>query len=717
MKKVAWCGIVFGLLCGMAHAQKETGFGENGVYVEVYNTSAQEWQHVAGFPNRYRLDDNGDPDPETGLLGSELDKIQLNTVDGLFYSIGASFPLSTDIGDIEILSGNGIVFIGRDGLFNGPTIDRGFRLSRAGCRNLGSLKTFSTEGIVKAYLTGDVLGSFQAHDIANLECDVIRGSVIDNPANLSATGDLMYLRCSTIASNASVTSNYDSIALAQITGVVGTLETTNGGGINTCEIGSLRDGKILVDGNLNDFDVLGDVWGEISVGGIVFDADVGGSWGLQGATPRSIDASGVNTILELFVLEDFVGDLSGVANAGLNLTTLTVDGFMYNYDSMNNLVPATILSNTNMTRFTNRGRFLPAVQETRLDLEAPTVKAYFHGPQFDHGLVNLTNGVPEFFVDEDGDTEVGKFRFAHGLGAGAQVHFGYDPADPAAKMGLTSRRAFLNFNNYDESLVSWDGKVSVGPTPLDTDPDTIFLNENYTVLSGEIGGGSFGRAPFNFHQRTTAPPDGIARDCSPYHTEAFPIGAFDKFEEVTISHYGPVYVDGTGPHFRVEFKPPFSSVISDEPPYTAEPWVWEDRTSSFEVDTTRSGTDAASAHQKIVIRTVAGNTTGFKSAAGQWRIRPLVDKVRCSTVTNDPNVKYDSNVKARDLDGATGDEYSWYAFRTDIMSTSGMMLLSGGNGPTAADLSTWLSEPYETNGDGTTDYRDFMDIAEAYIAD
>lgn len=145
----------------------------------------------------------------------------------------------------------------------------------------------------------------------------------------------------------------------------------------------------------------------------------------------------------------------------------------------------------------------------------------------------------------------------------------------------------------------WDGDVVVGSTTL---------SPNYTELSSELGGGQVGVAPFNFHQRTTAPDTGQSKDCNPYHTEAVTAaynpstGKNDVIASVNIRHYGPVFADGAGSHFRVEFK---SDVM---------PSSWVDRTSLFEIDTSVTGTSALTADRDAVIKGTVFNVNGFTAA-------------------------------------------------------------------------------------------------------
>jgi hypothetical protein len=163
-------------------------------------------------------------------------------------------------------------------------------------------------------------------------------------------------------------------------------------------------------------------------------------------------------------------------------------------------------------------------------------------------------------------------------------------------------------------------EVLIGPSQ-----DPPYQSPYYTAVSSELGGGAIGLAPFNFHQRESDPPAGESRDCDPYQNEQILAGPLDDLSTVRIRHYGPVYVEGAGPHVRVEFRPRWF------------PSVWQDKTSLFEVDTTQTGTSEGSATRDVHIKPSASNHGDFK-VAGYWRIRPLTGKVKCASVSGNPEV-------------------------------------------------------------------------------
>lgn len=195
------------------------------------------------------------------------------------------------------------------------------------------------------------------------------------------------------------------------------------------------------------------------------------------------------------------------------------------------------------------------------------------------------------------------------------------------------------------------------------------LSNGYTELSEELGGGAAGLAPFNFHQRTTAPNINpttqleYARDCDPFHTEVISIPAGNPnslLAHVDISHYGDVYIDVAGSkiqpgeHFYVEYKPDFFSGAPQ----------WQDRSDLFTVSS--AGTDPNTAQQKIRIAPISTNTAGFV-ASGRWRITPKDQKVLSAGVPVDPYVVYDSSVTGAPVDGTAG-SLDWYSFRVRLQA-------------------------------------------------
>ena len=260
-----------------------------------------------------------------------------------------------------------------------------------------------------------------------------------------------------------------------------------------------------------------------------------------------------------------------------------------------------------------------------------------------------------------------------------------------------------SYEDYFRSNVTVDaaGVDVTGSTLYQSSPFPERDGPYYHMLSEQLGG-SIGVAPFNFHQRDTAPPTGVSRDCDPYHRELIAIPLGGSLDEATISHYGPVFVDTaneTEPYFRVEYKLP------------GKPWT--DRTSLFEVDLTQTGTSEATAQRNVVIKKKSTNPNGFV-AVGQWRIRPYADKVRCAYVTGNPDVHYVSDEYGRDAGTSSGaPEYYWYTFDIQMMTSGSGGLLVANNTVAMSDLQAWSDEPYEVNADGSTNSADLSDLIQA----
>lgn len=236
----------------------------------------------------------------------------------------------------------------------------------------------------------------------------------------------------------------------------------------------------------------------------------------------------------------------------------------------------------------------------------------------------------------------------------------------------------------------------------------------YIYLSSELGGGAIGRAPFNFHQRESAPPSGVLPDCKPHQKEVYSVTSLTSLTEVEIHHYGPVYYDDseTGNPFRIEFK---SAIGAGG----AQP-QWVDRTSYFRVKTTGTGATNTTSSMGNPNRVLfiegdpSKNNHGFE-AAGSWRIRLDGDHVKCAGVDGNPSVEWVSSIVDADCCGTDTTEYYWYQFSVVFPNEStGEAMLQGPNGAQMSDVSGWLQTPFEVNADGDTDLQDFAEVVDSY---
>lgn len=275
------------LLSSASWSQDAIIDGQTGVYVEQLTVN-NTYSNAPGFPNRYRLDSMGDPDPEPGLSGSELDRIELfNTIAGTHYSIFASSnPSAVDIGEI-VISGDGIVTVGRH---NGPYPPQvGVSPGTAGCNNIDSIRTMGDQARLMVKINGDLTDMF-AYQIAYLECDDILGDVVNNPSLVLGAPTAGRIECDNIVSGATVWSQVSSLSVVEaavsVSGSVratdgaslgnctvggtlsGTIEVTNGALLNQCDIGSVSvTGQVIASGDLLTCHVNGNMNGIVDVEG------------------------------------------------------------------------------------------------------------------------------------------------------------------------------------------------------------------------------------------------------------------------------------------------------------------------------------------------------------------------------------------------------------------------------------------------------------------
>lgn len=265
----------------------------------------------------------------------------------------------------------------------------------------------------------------------------------------------------------------------------------------------------------------------------------------------------------------------------------------------------------------------------------------------------------------------------------------------------------------------WNGSVRVNTSlnaslPLiDLSPTSATADEvapHYKVLSHRLGGGAVGLAPFNFHQFTgPLPTSRNDLDCNPFHTEFLAVGdceTITDLNEAIIDHYGPVFVSGEGPHYRVEFLPAFFD------PSTGPQWI--NVTDQFEVDESRTATASNTSNRKVYIVPSKDNASAF-NAAGRFRFRPIADKVKCANVNGTPNVAYQSSVVSGDLGNtSSGTQYHWYQFRVALAPCPPGSMLFEGDQVNASDLTAWISNPFEVNMDGQICTQDFALMTSAY---
>lgn len=668
----------------------------SGIYVEYYDL-VTGWTAVSGFPNI-----NASPTPNPGLPSGS--SISLPATSGTNYRIYAVNPNTTDIGNISVSSGSGsgtaTLFIGRPAGTSYPIATPFLRLPAAGCRNLGRVQQSGVTLKVQGYIEGTLNNFITVREIVRFDfgtstssgTGTIAANISHNPSADPAVTQLGGIYAKRVAPGAVITSyNSDIRELRTYSDFEGTVQTTNGQDIQTLAIAGDFDGVALIDGNINSLIISGDGVGSITAGGNLVAGTISGHWGAHpvGASPN-YDSSSIhidgNITTSLVVTGDFVGTLEAS-----DIALLTIGGGLYDYVS-GAYANASVIADGDIQTMSVGVPLLGTATGTMLDFEADSVaNVLAMGSDYVSGSAVLYNGLPEGATLRIGGT----------LASATSIEVENDPLD-TNDVGLQGQILINQLNTSN----TWDGTIQVfdGTT-------TTVLSPNYTELSGELGdpismglgSGAVGVAPFNFHQRTTTPPAGVDRDCNPYHTEAVDVGdceAITDLDEVIIDHYGSVYVTGTGPHFRVEYKPDYL------------PSSWTDATSQFEVDTTRTATSDGGTNRKAYLVPASGNSTHFNSA-GRFRIRPLAGKVKCANVTGNPDVVYDSNITSGDLGSTGGTQYDWFQFRVRLSLCSGLTVFEGEQ-VNAADIAAWPGAPFEVNADGQTDSQDFADMLDAY---
>lgn len=240
------------------------------------------------------------------------------------------------------------------------------------------------------------------------------------------------------------------------------------------------------------------------------------------------------------------------------------------------------------------------------------------------------------------------------------------------------------------------GDVKVGNTTLNT---------NYTTLSKDLGNGVAGAAPYNFHQFTgPLPSSRNDLDCNPFHTEFLAVGdceAITDLNEAIIDHYGPVFVSGEGPHYRVEFLPAFFD------PSTGPQWI--NVTDQFEVDESRTATASNTSNRKVYIVPSKDNASAFNAASASAPSRtrssaPMSTAHRMSRINPASSpATWATPLRARSTTGTS----------SASPCPPGSMLFEG-NQVNASDLAAWIDNPFEVNMDGRVCAQDFALMSGAY---
>lgn len=680
----------------------------SGIYVEFYNPTADfdvapdGWQTVPGFPCRHGPDadndgipDNGLGDPEPGL--SSGSPVNIYDATSVSYRVFA-WTSSLNIGNVYISTSSSgsspTLYIGAPstGFWSGA-----LQIPTAGCTNLGGVSYGNGKPKVQGYILGTLTGSISAYELRRFDfgtstssgAGTISGNITHNPGAETSVPACNGIYAKHVDSGSVILANRSNISTIRVyDDFEGAIQTQNDADITTIDVqGDFVDGTLALDSDLTTLTVGGDATGSITVDGDVFSMTFDGHWGaLPSGSTTNYDSStitiGGDVTGTISADGDFVGDLT----AG-TLADLEVAGGIYDWVS-GAVADADISVSDSVSSLSAGEPTLGSVTGNHFDLTANQVTTLVDiDGSYASGTTHLNDGLPYGAL----------ISISGSLDNDASIEVEYKSTD-VDDVGLSGQ---VVINSEDQSGL-WNGDVKVikDSTTLTMDGSTP-----YDYVSSELGVdplsgeslGAVGLAPFNFHQRTSAPPAGEDRDCDPYTGEAVFVGpSYRYLPEVRIRHYGPVYVDTAAEQYAytVEFK---SDVL---------PSSWVDRTELFMIDDSRTATDtnAIAPHRDIyLVPDGSKGNTGFE-AAGRWRIRPNDSELM--DPTNGP-------VKCADVDGNPDVDYSgWYTFRVFLEATGGGLLLE--NGTTSFEMTEWGIAPYEVNADGETDSQDFTDLANSY---
>ena len=674
------------VLCALCALSTLARAQVSGIYVEFY-TLQNGWQAFGNYPDR----NNNEPGLSSGS------NVSITNANSLAYRVFAVSDETTDIGNVYISASQGTI---SPKLYIGQAWDSfvsPFSKIPAGCRNLGGVSYGLGKPELHGQINGTLTGTISVYRIRRFDfgtdssggAGMISGNITHNPGAELGVGSCNGIYAKYIDSSSIIKANRSNLSILQVyNDFEGTVQSLNMADIGVVNVlGDYIGGTIDLNGDLGSITVTGDATGSIETDGDIQNITILGHWGAlpSGGTPN-YDSSSIlawgSIAGTISVGGDFVGSLS--ADSLLNMS---VSGGVYDWVS-GAVASADISLANDVTQLVTGEPILGTVAGNHFRLDADQIVSKIEiGGDYSSGAITLRDGLPAASVISIGGT----------LETGVAIQLNHSPADPN-DVGLAGRVLINTDNSTDE----WLGSVTVGSTTLLV-PDELDYTTYYTELSSELGGGVTGQAPFNFHQRETAPGAGETRDCNPYQKETRVLGRSDILDSVDISHYGPIYVVGEvgdGPHFRVEFLP-----------WMDVNQTWVDRTSLFEVDISATSNSLGSTNRIARIKSTDANTKGFK-AAGTWRIRPIPGKVKCAGVTGNPNVRYVSSVVSGDL-GAIG-IWNWYQFDVSLELEPGVFALDSGNGVQSTDLTQWMLTPYETNADGETDTQDFVDLANQY---
>ncbi|MEM9661341.1 MAG: hypothetical protein AAF937_03420 [Planctomycetota bacterium] len=366
---------------------------------------------------------------------------------------------------------------------------------------------------------------------------------------------------------------------------------------------------VAVNGQIDAIDVDGDVLGDVAAqnGGIV-SFDVAGSIGNETNAPTIYAWSGdeVHAIRTLLV-GGSIGTASNPARilASGPIVRIETDAFHAHFDALLNPADRGFLGGLIVREGDVTGSVLveeltsfggwseaPCVISVPGDLDATIVMNRYVRNENPFGAeIDIAGG-----MSADSLISVGGMTNQAPALAGAEIRIG-------APQGLAGQIIIANseddpFDLSDTIRLAGDG---LAVTPNAKYPPQLFA---------ELGGGSVGIAPFNFH----------SFESFPQHNETIDLEPGSSLVGAVVRLYGPTF--GIAPEFVVEHLADGAS-------------SWTDRSADFMVI-------AASAESEATreVRIEALGSASFEP--GQWRMRPVDDTLRCAFTIGLPSIGFES---------------------------------------------------------------------------
>lgn len=545
-------------------------FGQS-IFVEQYQNGG--WQAAPGFDA---------PGGGSGLpSGSDID---LTLTSSAVIRISTDDPANTDIGVISVIAPSGVagtVIVARGAA---PALDETRVVGQPAARTIAGL-------IAK----GDVAVQIHARTIAGVGVEARRVARIDLTGNLEAPVIHWGVDDQTQPGIGAISVEGSVAADAQIVAVHGRIDEVTVGGDLLGNLAAQNGGigRITIDGSVGNAETAPTIygWSGAEDHGIVT-LLVGGSIGTPTAPARvltggpiiRIEADAVHAEIDSMIDPADPGYLGGLL---VRSGDLVGEVFIEEISSFGGWAEA------------------PCVIDVAGDIDGNVI--------VNRLVRNERPGGPEIAIG--GRLTAGSLLSVGGMFngradlPGAEIRVGA-PAGVEGQI-IVADRQFIEFDNDDTVRLAGDG--------LAVTPDARFLPQPF----GEIGGGSVGIAPFNFH----------AFESFPQHNEVLTLKPGSTLTGSVLRLYGPAF--GPLPEFIVEHR-------------AAETSAWTDRSDEFVALAAAEETEAT---REVRIESLSPQ--GFEP--GEWRLRPVEGSLSCAFTTELPSVRFDS-------------EYADNTFRFTILS-------------------------------------------------